>query len=284
MTTTTPEPVTLPQTGVSDAPSQPDEEAPPPYGSKRYWEERYSKNSSNKRHKADEDTGDENTEDPLPGHSWYFTYEELQPLIMPLILGKDENSDDDSENDDSENEESTGKQTTSGVNSSTKHSKSDKESKKGSIDSLESDGKPNFAKPGLKRILEIGCGDMPLGANLADEMNRLQGETAAKATSVIDKIVCCDYSEIVIQALKDEQSKKKQHEANKKIDGAIKAMYEVEDARKLSYANESFDLVIDKGTLDAMLSDKENGIKNCVEIVTECARVLATNGEELLSI
>merc|ERR1712194_513434 len=35
-----------------------------------------------------------------PGHEWYFSYEELRPLIMPLLLGDADNDASDNESDD----------------------------------------------------------------------------------------------------------------------------------------------------------------------------------------
>jgi SAM-dependent methyltransferase len=54
--------------------------------------------------------------------------------------------------------------------------------------------------------------------------------------------------------------------------------FETADARKLAYGDESFELILEKGTLDAMLADKENGIKNCQTIIGECARVVKQGG------
>ena len=48
--------------------SQKDE--PPPYGTQEYWESRYAESAN-------------------AGHSWYFTYDELRPLLLPLLLGRD---------------------------------------------------------------------------------------------------------------------------------------------------------------------------------------------------
>jgi hypothetical protein len=55
--------------------------------------------------------------------------------------------------------------------------------------------------------------------------------------------------------------------------------YQVADARKMpQYKDKSIELVLEKGTLDAMLSDKEAGVTNCIAIVTEIARVLTIGG------
>jgi hypothetical protein len=49
--------------------------------------------------------------------------------------------------------------------------------------------------------------------------------------------------------------------------------FEVADARELPYPDNSFHMVLEKGALDAMLSDRDQGITHCVQIVSECARV-----------
>lgn len=46
------------------------------------------------------------------------------------------------------------------------------------------------------------------------------------------------------------------------------------DARALSYDDSTWDTVIDKGTLDAMLCDKINGLTKAKEIIKEACRVL----------
>ena len=56
--------------------------------------------------------------------------------------------------------------------------------------------------------------------------------------------------------------------------------YEVGDARKLSYADSSFELILEKGTMDAMLSDSDVGSENCRLIVAECARLLTVGGKQ----
>jgi hypothetical protein len=84
-----------------------------------------------------------------------------------------------------------------------------------------------------------------------------------------------DYSQNVINTMKQEQ----QQQLLQSNDKAIPVDYEAGDARKLSYENESFEVILEKGTLDAMLSDSDGkGQTNCRKIVSECARVLAIGG------
>ena len=70
---------------------------------------------------------------------------------------------------------------------------------------------------------------------------------------------------------------KKQQQSEK---SSVTVEYEVADARKLPYDDESFELLIEKGTLDAMLSDTKDGAENSRLIVGECARVLASGGKQ----
>ena len=120
---------------------------------------------------------------------------------------------------------------------------------------------------------------MPLCRDLVMQLISLEETTGAKADNIVKKMVCCDYSPTVIDLCKENQKRDLQsRQANRK--GIVLLVeYITADARKLSYPDCSFDLVLEKGTLDAMLSDKENGESNCVLIMTECARVLKERGE-----
>jgi SAM-dependent methyltransferase len=61
--------------------------------------------------------------------------------------------------------------------------------------------------------------------------------------------------------------------------GNVPLDFTVADARHLPYANESFELILEKGTLDAMLSENnQQAMDDCALIVSECARVLKTGG------
>jgi len=53
------------------------------------------------------------------------------------------------------------------------------------------------------------------------------------------------------------------------------------DAREMSYDNESFDIVIDKGTTDAVLCGEDSYL-NMALIVSECQRVLKTGGKYIV--
>jgi SAM-dependent methyltransferase len=101
-------------------------------------------------------------------------------------------------------------------------------------------------------ILEIGCGDSPL----------LTGFQTAGHTGKMEGI---DFSEGIVQKLIDDENKSQSS-------GSM--TYREMDARRLSYEEGSWDNVIDKGTVDAMLCDKRNGIKNARGVVSEAVRVL----------
>jgi len=194
----------------------------------------------------------------LPNHEWYFTYDELRPLMLPLLLGGREEAakmldiveieeEEESENeiDEEENENTTPPSSTS---------------------------VPRFQGPAT--VLEVGCGDVPLGVGLAEELGKLQETTGYNANSVLKKLICCDYSETVISILQNQERQ----------ESKITPEYQALDARNLPFANESIQLILEKGTLDSMLSNDNNdtGVSDCSRIVAECARVLDFYGKDLL--
>jgi len=148
------------------------------YGSASYWESRYTSNSGS-------DSG--------RGHSWYFTYPELSPLLVPLMEGGGD-------------------------------------------------------------VLEIGCGDMPLGPGIAGE------------GIVRGKVICTDISKSVIEEMKKES-------------GAIgEVEYVVDDATSMIFEDGSFHLIVDKGTLDALLSTPKSGITISRKVIGEMSRCLKVGG------
>ena len=54
--------------------------------------------------------------------------------------------------------------------------------------------------------------------------------------------------------------------------------FDVMDVRYMTYPSEHFDLVLDKGTLDAMLCSKHTGYYDAALMLKECQRVLKTDG------
>ena len=236
----------------SDRAEEAKKEWPPAYGSQIYWEERYRKNLRACIEDSDVET------DVIPYHPWYFTYEELSPLILPIIIGsyiKDEMEKDVTQNKDM------------GV------SGNGGEEDDGELETLEREG---LAKDGPISIIEIGCGDVPLAKDLALELSNLELTTGSKADQVVKEIVCCDYSATVIYICKQNQRR----ETSDMLSNSkpILVDYVTADARQLQYPEGRFHLVLEKGTLDAMLSDKESGVDSALQIVTECARILKEGG------
>ena len=311
------------------------EELPTPaYGTQEYWDSRYDKNqpTSNDISRSEEA--------PDPFHSWYFTAEELLPLLLPLILGDDddgeeEDDDDDDDNDDGndndndpekiktiqenkdcENQTVDISETTLSTNKikCVKEIEDDNADENEDCDDNDDDNNNNnivndddnvedaeeydedddddddddsaiirvgLAKNGPISVLEVGCGNCPLGRDLAMSVEEHGTTIGQDPSSIIRKVICMDYSKNVIDSMKEEQKSQKINEVTSKImeKKQIPIFYEVVDARQLPYGDESFEMILEKGTLDAMLSDEDgNGPKNCRMIVSECARVLAIGG------
>jgi hypothetical protein len=268
-------------------------ELPPAYGSQTYWEGRYQQNvrvDTDEEHEAEND-------DELPYHPWYFTYEELAPLILPIILGdghgQDETQDAQDEasatlekelilssgqsEDISESIENNDIGDSSPQSEVSEHSDDGEEEE--DDDEHEMSEREGLAKKSPISIIEIGCGDMPLGKGLALELSTMEETTGAKADKVVKKTVCCDYSSTVIFLCNENQRRKGADDGMpSKHDKLFLVDYVTADARKLQYPDCSFHLVLEKGTLDAMLSDKETGVDSCLQIMTECARVLKEGG------
>ena len=268
-------------------------------------------------------------------HEWYFTYEELRPLLLPIIFGgtcinpDDNNTANDvppvEEEEHAENGKTSHVQTESNTftaknvpatnatqTSTTTHENDDKDAQENDGDEA-GDGKEGaddddwievedgqsaeddvgdaddelVEREGLGlygpiSIIEIGCGDVPLGVALAEELNELQRQTGSPAGCVVKRIVCLDYSQTVISMLQ----KKHQEQSKGKLGATplldrrndVQLEFQTADARTLNYPDGSFQLVLEKGTLDAMLSDKETGAASSTLIVKQCARILCIGG------
>jgi SAM-dependent methyltransferase len=105
-------------------------------------------------------------------------------------------------------------------------------------------------------ILEIGCGDVPL---LKDLSPHHEGNLQA-----------IDFSSKVIDDLR------------LKLIPDEKVKYGTMDARELRFEDSFFDVVIDKGTMDAMLCDEGEGFANVYRIMAESCRVLRDSGPIML--
>ena len=284
--------------------SREEEQTDPLYGSKQYWEARYKSHlpdaNINISTKNPQHTGESNVDDSQylvdgvelskdainPGHAWYFTYEELRPLILPLILGSEESEAEESESecDDSDSwveeeeiceEEAEG----DGDDNEEEDKAAEEHQEEDAEDCAENDEDVNSGIPIAKeitlpdkpkKVLEVGCGDVALGVDLASDLVKMQG---VRAKLIVDEICCIDYSEIVVKTLIDKQSK--EHNGSS---STLQASFHSLDARSLPHAPNTFDLVLEKGTLDAMLSDQDEGKNNCIQIVKEMARVTNIGG------
>eukprot|EP00977_Amphora_coffeiformis_P016453 scaffold5108_cov172-Amphora_coffeaeformis.AAC.2 len=323
--------------GEPEAKRRKSDAAPPAYGSQEYWENRYQRQFD----AADPAKGGESTTETSPYHEWYYSYADLRPLIVPLLLGgrndlqnilkkveeetneveeEDVEEDDDEEEEvdigegndeiqlcDSENANSDANKEEEALQDdshgkSGRADRSDKDSSGGEDDDdddddefVEVDGdddddgeeeedavvREGLSKKGPVSVLEVGCGDVPLGAGLALELKDLEESTEGCAATVVKQILCTDYSPTVVTTMKSKYKKFEKSEIRppESADiGNVPLNFAVADARKLEYANGCFELILEKGTLDAMLSDKEEGTQNCVQIIRECARVLSVDG------
>lgn len=241
----------------------------PAYGSQTYWEERYQKNL-----RVGTENEDDAESDVIPYHPWYFTYQELSPLILPIIIG----SYVEDETEDAEDEACTTsaqvEKEPAAQNENSEISGNGEEEEDGEQEISEREG---LAKDGPISIIEIGCGDVPLGKGLSLELSNLEVTTGSKADQVVKEIVCCDYSATVIYLCKENQRREMSDMLSSGKPFLVD--YVTADARKLQYPDCRFHLVLEKGTLDAMLSDKETGVDSSIRIMMECARVLKEGGK-----
>ena len=106
-------------------------------------------------------------------------------------------------------------------------------------------------------VLEIGCGDCPLAREL-------------RADGFAGELVAVDYAAACVRELRAEQQRRPP---------AARVRYDEADARALAYRAASFDLVLDKGTVDATLSSAAVGVRDAAAIAREAVRVLRVGGE-----
>lgn len=102
------------------------------------------------------------------------------------------------------------------------------------------------------KVLIVGCGTSDVGINMVSDG--------------FGNITCIDYSEVAIR---------KMSEKHKQTKGLT---YKVGDVRALDFQTNTFDLIIDKGTLDSILCG-ENGVENSNRMTDEIYRVLKPNGK-----
>ena len=85
----------------------------------------------------------------------------------------------------------------------------------------------------------------------------------------------CDYSPVVINKMKERCSEKMSMKCM--VASEVSLVGDVEDIHHMSYPDESFDVVIDKGTLDAIICGDE---ATCFpdKVLLEVNRVLKKDG------
>jgi ubiquinone/menaquinone biosynthesis C-methylase UbiE len=101
------------------------------------------------------------------------------------------------------------------------------------------------------RILMVGCGNSKLSQQMYEAGYK--------------KIVNIDISPSVIEQMR---------KASPDME------WTVMDATQLTYGNEEFDFVIDKGTMDALISGKDYDI--CTKMLSESMRVADRDGQLIL--
>jgi SAM-dependent methyltransferase len=330
--TTTPATTALnTHSNVVAAATTPTPKSLPPYGSQDYWEQRYAKLVADCSRNDEIDGAvnkdkDDRNDTPDPFHAWYFNFDELAPLILPLILGdggNNNNAEEEEEeqklpsssslDDDHDIHEERSNDNEVGVtqrchqdNSNTgenfcisddtnveinhydqvdSHEDDDQyDEEEVDDDNDEMDAvppcQPGLAHKGPISVMEVGCGDMPLGRDLLSAVLELEAEASVDASNILQNVVCLDYSKNVIEAMKSNQYRRdKSTNIKEKKKSTIPLTYQVADARNLPYQDATFDLILEKGTLDAMLSDRDgDGPENCRKIVAECARVATAGG------
>jgi hypothetical protein len=287
---------------------------PPAYGSIEYWNERYlavlCEARSNDQQKQEEDG-------PLPHHEWYFTYKELRPLLIPLVLGgsaallvEDEDADGEIDQDNPqcdtnenpiiharENENDNGDDDASNQQDGDGEEFEEVEGSDSEQDDDEEDvalERTGLISNGPIAILEVGCGDCPLAAAMALEVWNLSQEIdTVSCDKAFRKIVCSDYSSVVIDVMKkqyvvDPQGGKAGATDRTTIDSAqiyvgdAPLSFETIDATKIPHPDKSFNMVLEKGTMDAVLSDTKDGKQRSIQIMSECARVVSVGGSIVL--
>eukprot|EP01038_Epipyxis_sp_PR26KG_P005182 gene5182-7210_t len=110
-------------------------------------------------------------------------------------------------------------------------------------------------------VLEIGCGKFPL----LEGLNKCVNEQATNSSIICEaKLYGIDFSSTIVEELKSH------------LTSNFVLNYETMDARSLTYPTSYFDLVIDKGTIDAMLCNKNilQSYQNVKQIIASAARVM----------
>jgi len=264
----------------------------PAYGNRSYWESRYDSLYSNNCQPVNEKIDPENDKEEIdedllvePKHSWYFSYDELKPLLLPLIIDttiSDHDISDETKSNNCKQQQQTCKDEASERNEG-------KEMKNSYMDQSH-DERTISSKTHVmeKKIIEIGCGDVPLGVKLCQDINTYwtnDVHPSCHSNLPMYQVICSDYSDTLIKHLKENYTSREQQNYdekwNKKRNPLVayaQVEFQVHSASELPYHDQIFSLIIDKGTIDAQISKEEHGRKECIRIVHEAARLLMYHG------
>lgn len=106
------------------------------------------------------------------------------------------------------------------------------------------DGKPRSDS----KVLVVGCGNSDLSEDMVNDGFK--------------EVISIDYSPVVVEKMKQRQPH---------------LNFQEMDVRKMDFKKGAFDIVVDKGTLDAILCGSDSA-KNADSMLSECHRVLAPKG------
>jgi SAM-dependent methyltransferase len=125
------------------------------------------------------------------------------------------------------------------------------------------DSPPYFPSYEDCRVLILGCGNSTFAEDMRDD-------------GWCGPIVNIDFSTVVIDQMKKRYEERGYNDASDTGESAPKTSFVCADITEgFPFEAESFDLVIMKGTLDAILCSN-GGSFSAKDVVTECARVLST--------
>eukprot|EP00823_Brevimastigomonas_motovehiculus_P001217 TRINITY_DN11737_c0_g1_i1.p1 TRINITY_DN11737_c0_g1~~TRINITY_DN11737_c0_g1_i1.p1 ORF type:complete len:249 (+),score=66.14 TRINITY_DN11737_c0_g1_i1:158-904(+) len=175
-------------------------------------------------------------------YDWYLGWKEIKPIFLPFLNVKEEKN----------VAEAT---SSSSVDSSSTQTQTIKE-KEGGKESKEKDKQKEKEKEphdrSTLRVLVVGCGN----SELSEQMYK----------DGFVNIISIDYSETVIKQMQNAYGK-----------DMPQLSFQTMDVRDLRFKDETFDIICDKGTLDAILCGNESA-KNSTTMLHECCRVLKRGG------
>lgn len=129
------------------------------------------------------------------------------------------------------------------------------------------------------RVLEVGCGNSPLCRDLAASVEWLSSQEEAARVGV--RVTAVDYSDVLVQRLAADQRKELADAGDADDQGdsgerVVPVEYLAMDARRLEFGDATFDVVVEKATLDCL--DCSGDGEDTAAVIREVARVLAPGG------